>query len=405
MASYDFAKSLAAMARERLETSAIGEMIKLVIEHDAISFTAGEPSADLLPVGLLKEAFSSVFNDPGQLGYYWSDLGHIELRGWIDAWMKRDGLLPDWVGPDDIMMTCGSQEGISLVGEALIDPGSYVLVESPTYMETLLTFRKQGAVCIGVPMDEDGIVVGELERILAQKTVRFLYSIPNFQNPSGYTATVERRRAVLEVLCRYDVPLVEDDPYHYLSYDGDSPATYIGLSGEDRRVVYLGSFSKIVAPGVRCGWMVVPDSLMSRIVSLRVNSCLGLPILVQQGLYNMLSRLDMKKYLPSLTSVYKERRDGMLRAIDDNLKPLGVEHNIPGGGFFIWGRLHGIDDMMAFAKYAVAEHKIGFIPGGVFFAPGTEDARSMRFSFAKVDGGKAQEGARRLADAIRSYKK
>lgn len=405
MRSYDFASALSAMARERLETSAIGEMIKLVTQHDALSFAAGEPSTELLPIDLFKKSFTGVFDDPAQLGYYWSDLGHIALRDWIVKWMKRDGLVPDWVSSDNIMMTCGSQEGISLAAEALIDPGSYVLVENPTYMETLLTFRKQGAVCIGVPIDEQGIIPEELEGILRKKTVRFLYSIPNFQNPSGYTATIERRRQILEILRKYNIPLVEDDPYHYLSYDGSPPPSYIKLADDDKRVVYLGSFSKILAPGIRCGWMIVPDSLMQKVISLRVNACLSLPILVQQGLFNMVIGLDMKKYTSNLSSLYRIRRDGILKALDTHLRDLGLLYNKPKGGFFIWGKLKVIDDMMDFARYSIVHEKVGFIPGSVFYVAGVEDTSSIRFSFAKVDEAEANEGAKRLAKAIRSYRR
>ncbi|MDR3254568.1 MAG: PLP-dependent aminotransferase family protein [Synergistaceae bacterium] len=404
MKSFDFKKTMSTMARERLEVSAIGSMIKLVIEHGAISFTAGEPSADLLPADLLAEAFEGVFDDAAQLGYYRSDLGHVEFRDWIVEWMRRDGLIPGWVKTENIMMTCGSQEGISLAGEALIDPGCYVLVESPTYMETLLTFRKQGAVCLGVPIDEDGIDIGALEDILRMKKIRFLYSIPNFQNPSGNTATLERRKEVLALLQKYDVPLLEDDPYHYLSYDSATPASYICLAGDDARVVYLGSFSKIVAPGVRCGWMVVPDSLIAEITSLRVNSCLGLPTMVQQGMLNLLTRLDLESYIGRLCSAYAGRRDALLSALDAHLSGEGLVHNRPLGGFFIWGRLEGIKDMSDFSRYAVVNEKIGVIPGSVFFVPGAEDPSSVRFSFAKVDKAKAEEGSARLARAIKSYR-
>ncbi|MDR1966840.1 MAG: PLP-dependent aminotransferase family protein [Synergistaceae bacterium] len=403
MAAYNFERAFSSMARERLDVSAIGEMIELVAKNGAISFAAGEPSADMLPTGLLSAAFEGVFEDASLLGYYSSHLGHSGLRGWICDWMRLDGLAPDWVKPENIMITCGSQEGISLAGEALIDPGSYVLVESPTYMEALLSFRKQGATCIGVPIDEGGIVVEALDGVLKRYKARFLYTIPNFQNPSGNTATAERRKEVLGVLRKYDVPLIEDDPYHYLSYDGEPPATYLKLAGDDGRVAYLGSFSKIVAPGVRCGWMAVPDSLMPQIESLRVNSCLGLPVFVQHGLLNMLASIDMPGYIAKLRSAYRVRRDGMLGALGAHLGGAGLSHNRPAGGFFIWGRLEGIGDVMDFARFAVAREKIGIIPGSVFFAPGEEDLSSIRFSFAKVDATSAEEGSARLAKAISAY--
>jgi 2-aminoadipate transaminase len=319
--------------------------------------------------------------------------------------MRADGLLPGWVRADDIMITCGSQEGISLAGEALIDPGSYVLVENPTYMEAMLSFRKQGAVCVGVPTDERGIVIESLEAILRSKNIRFLYSIPNFRNPSGETAAAERRAEVLDVLRKYGVPMLEDDPYHHLSYDAGTPPTYIRLSGDDARVVYLGSFSKIVAPGIRCGWMVAPAPLMTRLSSLRVNACLDLPSVLQRGLLNFLSRFGVKEHIERLNSVYCRRRDGLISALDSRLSGVGFSHNRPGGGFFIWGNVPGIPDMIDFARHAVTNEGIGVIPGSVFFAPGAEDNTSIRLSFAKVDAARAEEGAARLARAIDSYMK
>ncbi|MDR1580831.1 MAG: PLP-dependent aminotransferase family protein [Synergistaceae bacterium] len=405
MASYNFERALSSMARERLEISEIGEMIRLVKHHGAISFTAGEPSADLMPALQLKEAFGDVFDDPSLLGYAGSVLGYPDLREWIRDWMRDDGLLPDWVVASDIMITCGSQEGLSLAGEALIDPGSYVLVESPTYMEALLSFRKQGAVCVGVPTDEHGIVVEPLETVLKSKNIRFLYSIPNFQNPSGYTASAERRIEVLDVLRKYDVPILEDDPYHHLSYDGETPPTYIKLSGGDARVVYLGSFSKIVAPGIRCGWMIAPASLMTRISSLRVNACLDLPSVLQRGLLNYLSRIDVKAHIEGLNSVYRRRRDALLSALDRHMGGMGFTHNRPGGGFFVWGNVDGIADMTDFARYAVASEKVGVIPGSVFFAPGAADQTSIRLSFAKNDEAQSEEGCIRLARAVKNYRK
>ena len=402
---FDFSDSLSTMAKERLESSAIGEMIKLVVSNKAISFTAGEPSSELLPVEQLKEAFKGVFDDPAKLCYYWSDLGHIELREWICDWMRKDGLSAKWVKPENIMMTCGSQEGISFAAEAFIDPGSYVLVENPTYMETLLSFRKQGATCIGVPIDENGIIIDELKKIIEQKKVRMLYTIPNFQNPTGYCTSRERREKVIELLSEHGIPILEDDPYHYLSYDKETPPTYMSLAGDHACVIYLGSFSKIVAPGLRCGWMVLPDQIVSKIISLRVNANLSLPILVQDGLFNMLQKIDLEAHINDLRDVYRKRRDDLCAAFEEYIVPLGERINKPEGGFFIWGNLDGIPDMFEFAKYAVKEFKVGVIPGSVFFVPGTSDQSAIRFSFAKVDKKNAVEGAKRLVAAINAYPK
>ena len=363
---FSFRDQLSTMAKERLEPSEIGVMIKLVIDNGAISFTAGEPSADLYPTEKLKAAFRGIFDDESQLAYYDEDFGHIALREWICARMKEDGMAPDWLTRRNILLTNGAGEAIDLVAEALIDPGSVVLVEAPTFTESLLTFRKQGALCVGVPSDDDGIIPEALEEIVKKRKIRFLYTIPNFQNPSGRTSPLERRVKILDIARRYDFPIFEDDPYHYLSYDGEPPATYLSLAGGDARVLHSNSFSKLIAPGMRCGWLVVPDAVISQFNALRISAGLTRPAILQQGILNYLESVDFGERVAELRSTYRARRDGMLAAIERHLTPLGVKTNRPKGGFFLWGELPGIDDMKAFARFAVEKHKIGIIPGSAF---------------------------------------
>lgn len=403
---FDFRYQLSTMAKERLDPTEIGIMIKLAIKHDAISLTAGEPSADLYPTEELKEAFKTIFDDLSLLGYAKEDFGLRELRDWITDRMRADGMIPDWVTSDNILLTNGAGEAIELVAETLIDPGCTVLVEAPTFTETLLTFRKQGANCVGVPSDDDGIIPEEFEKILKKRSVRFLYTIPNFQNPSGRTSPLERRAAILEIARRYDVPVFEDDPYHYLSYDGEPPATYLKLAGDDRRVLHSNSFSKLVAPGMRCGWLVVPDAIIPHLNAFRVSAGLTRPAILQKGLHAYLSNINFGKRVEFLRAAYRERRDGMLRAIDEHLAPLGVRTNRPKGGFFIWGEADGVDDMTAFARFAVEKKKVGIIPGSAFYTmdEAKNGRRSFRLSFAKVAPETAGEGLRRLAEAFAEYK-
>ena len=249
MSDFMFREQLSAMARERLGESEIGEMISLVVENEAISFGAGEPSADMFPKEQMKEAVAQAFADPDVWGYYHENFGDEGLREWIVRRTASDDISPSWVGVENILLTNGGGEAMSLVTEALVDAGSLVLVESPTYTESLLTFRKQGAVCVSVPSDDDGIIPEELAKIASSRQARFLYTIPNFQNPSGRTTPLERRVRILEILREHDVAIVEDDPYHYLSYDGLPPTSYLKLAGDDKRVIHCNSFSKIVAPG------------------------------------------------------------------------------------------------------------------------------------------------------------
>ena len=400
-----FRDQMSTMAKERLEQSEIGEMIKLSIENRAISFTAGEPSADVYPLEELKEAFAGIFDDTSLLAYYKDDFGYVELRDWIETQMRADGISPDWVDRRNILLTNGAGEAIALISEALIDPGSVVLVESPTYTESLLTFRKQGAMCVSVPSDDSGMIPEALEEILKKRKVRFLYTIPNFQNPSGRTATLDRRVRILKTAAKYDIPILEDDPYHYLSYDELPPDTYLKLACDDKRVIYTNSFSKTVAPGIRCGWAVVPDALIPQLNALRVSAGLTRPAIVQRGLLNYLQNIDMGDRVRSLCVTYRKRRDGMMAAIAKFLTPAGVRTNYPKGGFFMWGEAEGVDDMRAFARYAVTEKKIGIIPGSAFFTQDESEKgkHAFRISFAKVSPDLAEEGARRLAEAFADY--
>jgi len=400
-----FRDQLSSMAKERLEPSEIGEMIKLSIENEAISFTAGEPSADIYPLMELKEAFKNVFEDTSLLAYYKDDFGLLELREWIARQMVSDEIAPQWVSEENILLTNGAGEAIQLISEALIDPGSIVLVESPTYTESLLTFRKQGAQCVSVASDDDGIVPEALEDILSKRNVRFLYTIPNFQNPSGRTSTLERRKKILHIAEKFDIPILEDDPYHYLSYDKIPPDSYLKLAGEDKRVIHTNSFSKTVAPGMRCGWAVIPGSLIKQMNALRVSAGLTRSAIVQKGLVNYLTSIDFKERVNFLCDTYRVRRNGMMKAIADHLDPLGIKTNYPSGGFFVWAEVPFIDDVKSFARFAVTEKKIGIIPGSAFF---TQDEahkgnNSFRVSFAKVSPAVAEEGALRLADALKSY--
>ncbi len=400
-----FRDQLSVMAKERLEPSEIGEMIKLTIENDAISFTAGEPSPDIYPLDELKESFKNVFNETSLLAYYKDDFGLIELREWIADRMAVDGIAPEWVSKDNILLTNGAGEAIQLVSEALIDPGSIVLVESPTYTESLLTFRKQGAQCISVPSDDNGIVPEALEDVLSKRRVRFLYTIPNFQNPSGRTSPQERREEILRIVENYNVPILEDDPYHYLSYDRVPPDSYLKLAGEDKRVIHTNSFSKTVAPGMRCGWAVIPSSLIKQMNALRVSAGLTRAAIVQKGLVNYLKSIDFNERVNFLCDTYRVRRNGMMKAIADHLDPLGIKTNYPSGGFFVWAEVPFIDDVKSFARFAVVEKKIGIIPGSAFF---TQDEahkgnNSFRISFAKVSPEVAQDGMLRLADAFDNY--
>jgi len=401
----DIMSLLGKRVTERIKPSAITEMMILVKKHNAISLTAGEPSSEMYPVDLLRETIERALRDPGILSYYPLSTGITELREWIAEWMKEDGLLPQSYGGENVIMTNGSQDGLNLVSEAFVEPGDTVLVENPTYPEALLAFGKEGARFVSVPVDKDGPIVEEMERVLSQNKVKLFYTIVNFQNPSGCVTCDERKRRILELASRYGFLIIEDDPYRYLRYEGKHEGSYISLAQEEDRVIYLGSFSKIIAPGIRCGYMVVPSKITSQMGELVLATKLSLPAFLQRATWELLRNIDMKAHLAKLADTYRTRRDALHRFLQEKTAPQGMTYDLPKGGFFIWARVPWLKDCFDFAKFAVLEEKVGVVPGAAFYPDVlTADRSTLRLSFAKVPPETAEEAGERLGRALARYK-
>jgi len=401
----DIMSLLGKRVTERIKPSAITEMMILVKKHNAISLTAGEPSSEMYPVDLLRETIERALRDPGILSYYPLSTGITELREWIAEWMKEDGLLPQSYGGENVIMTNGSQDGLNLVSEAFVEPGDTVLVENPTYPEALLAFGKEGARFVSVPVDKDGPIVEEMEKVLSQNKVKLFYTIVNFQNPSGCVTCDERKRQILELASRYGFLIIEDDPYRYLRYEGEHEGSYIGLAQEEDRVIYLGSFSKIIAPGIRCGYMVVPSKITSQMGELVLATKLSLPAFLQRATWELLRNIDMKAHLAKLADTYRTRRDALHRFLQEKTAPQGMTYDLPKGGFFIWARVPWLKDCFDFAKFAVLEEKVGVVPGAAFYPDVlTADRSTLRLSFAKVPPETAEEAGERLGRALARYK-
>lgn len=401
----DIMSLLGKRVTERIKPSAITEMMILVKKHKAISLTAGEPSSEMYPVDLLRETIEGALRDPGILSYYPLSTGITELREWIAEWMKEDGLLPQSYGGENVIMTNGSQDGLNLVSEAFVEPGNTVLVENPTYPEALLAFGKEGARFVSVPVDKDGPIVEEMERVLSQNKVKLFYTIVNFQNPSGCVTTEERKKRILELASRYGFLIIEDDPYRYLRYEGEHEGSYIGLAQDEDRVIYLGSFSKIIAPGIRCGYMVVSSKITSQMGELVLATKLSLPAFLQRATWELLRNIDMKAHLAKLADTYRTRRDALHRFLQEKAVPQGMTYDLPKGGFFIWARVPWLKDCFDFAKFAVLEEKVGVVPGAAFYPDVlTADRSTLRLSFAKVPPETAEEAGERLGRALARYK-
>ncbi len=400
----DFALDrMSLLAKERLCASDISIVSALCSKYPSLSFSAGEPDSKFYPIFDLQEAFSLALEDPSILNYYPSDMGYLPLREWISEWMVSEKIAPKTISAKNILLTHGAAEAINSVTELFLDNASVVAVEDASYVEALMNFRKQGALCLGVAMDEDGIIPESLESVCAANNVTMLYTIPCFQNPTGRTTSLARRKSILDICQRYGVVILEDDPYRYLNYGSPLPDTYFSMSdGHD--VIYCSSFSKIIAPGIRLGWLALPNDLVERFELFQIcNGLIQQPV-THKAAHIYLERHDFASRVNFLTSEYAQRRDFLVGEIVSALAPLGMKVNRPSGGFFLWGTIDGIDDMFAFVRHSIVNHGIAIVPGSPFMADGVSGKNTCRLSLSKVTAAVAREGCLRLADAIKSYR-
>lgn len=394
---------LSKMARERLSGSLLGDLFTIEHEYKPICLSSGQPTQDLFPMDQLRPFFEHICDERELFGYYPFHAGYVALREWINDWMHDDGISASWVTKENIMLTTGSQQGLSLVSELLIDEGTLVALEAPTYIEALRTFRKSGAKFVEVLMDDDGIVPESFEEVCEKCHPNMLYTIPNFQNPSGSVALVERRKAILAIAIKYDVVILEDDPYRYISFMEHTPASYLSLSGDDDRVIYLGSFSKIICPGIRCGWMVIPPAILKTMTQLRHTIEISLPAWSQCIISGFCHQIDRKAYFSKLQGIYKARCSSLVTCLQKYMVPKGLTMNSPQGGYFIWASIPGIDDMYKFCNYAIKKHGVSVVPGCIFFLDPSQGRNSLRFSFANITPEMATSACIRLAYAYDEY--
>ena len=368
----------------------------LIGRHPApISLSSGAPNEDLVPVARLAEAAGRVWGDTNAWGYA-GPAGYVPLREWLAGWLRERSIV---AGPDEIVLTTGSQQGIDLVARVFVDPGDTVVVEGPTYIGALQVFDSFGATYLVAPMDEHGLDTDALESMLTDRAAkglpapRLLYSVPTFQNPTGRLMSDERRDAVVRLARRHGMVIVEDDPYGELYFDEAPPRS---LRARDADVISLGTFSKTLAPALRMGWMVVPPDVAPLMVNAReVNDVHG--DLMSQRIVAMAVDGFLDDHVAWLREQYRRRRDHLLAALGNDL-PAGVRVERPGGGFFLWLDLPGdmdATDLMADA----ADNGVLFLPGGWFY-PDRRTDPGLRLSFSRVAEDLLDEAARRLTTTI-----
>lgn len=392
-----------AQRTQRMGSSAIRELLKLTEKPDIISFAGGLPAPEVFPVEQFQEACQRVLRDLGaQALQYGTTEGFLPLREQIARHTARYGIK---VSPDNILITSGSQQALDLIGKIFINPGDRILVESPTYLGALQAWNAYGAEYVTVPMDKSGMNTDALEDAL-RTGPKFIYVLPNFQNPSGVTLSLNRRQQLIDLADRYGVPIIEDDPYGQLRYEGEHLPSVVLLDHRFRdnhkttfsgNVIYLSTFSKILAPGLRLAWVIAPREVIHKLVQAKQGADLHTSTFNQIVAHDLSRGGFLDKHIKLIRDCYRERRDVMLGAMDRFFPP-EVDWTHPEGGLFLWGTLPIYLSSADVLKAAV-EQKVAFVPGEPFH-PNGGGHNTMRINFSNATPEKIIEGIRRLGDVI-----
>lgn len=381
------------MARraQRMSPSVIREILKVTERPGIISLAGGLPSPETFPVEAMRVAAERVLRDnPREALQYASSEGFAPLRDWVAEQLRAQGHRTD---ASQILITTGSQQGLDLVGKVLIDAGSTVAIEAPTYLGALQAFTPYEPEFITVPCDDDGPLPAELE---AARGARFLYVLPNFQNPSGRCISAQRRLEIIETARRLSIPVVEDNPYGDLWFDEPTPAPLAASLPEG--TVYLGSFSKVLAPGLRLGYVVAPAQLVPKLLQAKQAADLHTPSFNQRLVYEVIRDGFLDTHVPAIRARYKAHRDAMRAALEKHM-PKGCHWNTPTGGMFFWVEAPPEINAMELLPQAV-ERGVAFVPGSAFYADHPR-LNTLRLSFVTVPPEQIERGIALLAQAMR----
>lgn len=380
---------------EKLKSSAIRDLLKVTERPEVISFAGGVPAPSSFPVAHMHAAIERVMaQDAISALQYSSTEGYLPLRQWIAAEHAKRGV---GVDPEQVLITSGSQQGLDLLAKVLVDPGSRVLVEAPTYLGALQALSVYEPQFCSVPCDASGPRLGDL-RAAELTGARLFYCIPNFQNPTGRRMPLARRRACVELSQATQLPIVEDDPYGALSYVGDELPSLWSL--DPNHVVYLGSFSKLLAPGLRVGYMIAPSTLYPKLVQAKQAVDLHTSSFAQRVIFEAVKDGFLNQHIPQLRALYAEQCRVMLDALEREL-PSWVQFSRPEGGMFVWLQLPVGNDASELLRHALT-HDLAFVPGATFFADRPQK-HTLRLSFATPCRENICEGARRLGSLVRQH--
>lgn len=379
----------------RSKKSFIREILKVKKTRDVISFAGGLPNPSYFPIEPLRSAADRIFAEKGKEALqYAPTLGYEPLRAFIaQRYAEKCGMN---VTPDEILITNGSQQGLDLVAKILIDPGDHVLMESPSYLGGIQAFAMYESTFQTVPLEEDGVDTAVLAQKASHPLSKLFYALPNFQNPSGITYSVEKRTAVSQILQDNNIFLIEDDPYRELRFIGEDLPTITGYNRE--QAFLLGSFSKIVAPGFRMGWICAPPPLMDKLVTAKQGADLHSNFVSQLIIEQYLQDNDLDNHIATIRAAYKRQRETMVAMIEECF-PSEVSFTLPEGGMFLWVKLPAHLSAMKLFEAAV-EQSVVFVPGAPFHLDSGGE-NTLRLSFSTATPSQIEDGMTRLARAVR----
>ena len=381
-----------------MTTSEIRALFAVASRPEVVSLAGGMPNLTALPIDEISKVFADVILQDGQVALqYGSGQGHPILREQITEIMALEGISAH---PDDVIVTTGSQQALDLISRIFIDPGDVVLAEAPSYVGALGTFRQYQAKIVHIAMDDDGLIPESLREAISSvrasgRRIKFLYTIPNFHNPAGVTLSLVRRREIIEIAHQHEILIIEDNPYGLLGFNEEP---YRAMRGDDQEnVIYLGSFSKTFAPGLRVGWAVAPHAVREKMVMASESTILCPSNFAQMAISRYFATQPWLDQIKNFRELYRERRDAMLEALDQHF-PVSATWTKPRGGFYVWATLpEGIDTKAMLPRAITA--RVAYVPGTAFYADGF-GTWSMRLSYCYPTPERIQEGVRRLATVI-----
>lgn len=384
-----------------LQASEIREILKLTAKPEVISFAGGLPAPELFPVKEVGEIVAELMAQDGQrILQYATTEGYLPLREKIAKRMNaKNGTN---INADNILITTGSQQVLDFTGKIFINEGDVVLCESPSYLGAINAFKAYSPKFVEVDTDDNGIIPESLEKILStEKNVKFLYAIPDFQNPMGTTWTLERRKAVVEICNKYDLPIIEDNPYGDLIYDGETLPSLMSLDKKGL-TCFLGTFSKSFCPGLRIGWVAAHGKIIQNYITVKQGADLHTSTLDQRIIEAYMEKHDFEAHILNLRALYRKRRDVILQAMDEYF-PKGIKYTRPTGGLFLWVTMPvGVNSRDVFMK--CVEKNVAFVPGDAFF-PATQQFNCMRINYSNMPEDRIIEGIKRMAEVLKEFVK